>query len=197
MECCFEIFKTWTCFIQTPAHSVSKHVAFSNLLNDIFLFPVKSSYGQARKMCLTFGKINEMKILKLTIAHCIWQQWITQWYRNEISLKTLRRKKISWFFFSVIALNFVMQIKMTLGSLRDFRSRGLIGYLITILCNSRTESDQRKHFSINNQAKHFSLTTKNHIVLQKCFLSCHLRLNFICAPPTQMATSILNFDNLL
>lgn len=47
-------------------------------------------------------------------------------------------------FFSVIALNFVMQIKMTLGSLRDFRSRGLIGYLITILCNSRTESGQIK-----------------------------------------------------
>lgn len=47
-------------------------------------------------------------------------------------------------FFSVFALNFVMQIKMTLGSLRDFRSRGLIGYLITILCNSRTESGQIK-----------------------------------------------------
>ena len=58
--------------------------------------------------------------------------------------KNFTAKKNIMIFFSVIALNFVMQIKMTLGSLRDFRSRGLIGYLITILCNSRTESGQIK-----------------------------------------------------
>ena len=164
----------------------------------LYFFPWQTKLLAGSENVFDLRQINEMKILKLTIAHCIWQQWITQWYRNEISLKMLRRKnKISWYFFSVIALNFVMQIEMTLRSPRDLRSRGSIGYLISILCNSRTESDQRKHLSINNQTKHFSLTTENHIVLQKCFLYLAIFvLTSFAHHQRKMATYILKFDNL-
>lgn len=172
LESCFEIFEIWTHFIQTPAHGVSKYVFFSNLLNGIF-FSWQTKLWLGSENVFDMRQISEMKILMLTISHCIWQHWITQQYGSEIWLKTLQLKKSRSFFFSVIALNFEMQIKLTFRSPEEFpRSLGLVKtyYLITILGIThwwrpeRTREWKKKGKSFFNHKESHSF--------EKCILSC-------------------------
>lgn len=120
LESCFEIFEIWTHFIQTPAHGVSKYVFFSNLLNGIF-FSWQTKLWLGSENVFDMQQISEMKILMLTISHCIWQHWITQQYGSEIWLKTLQLKKSrSYFFFQWLHLILRCKLNWLLGAPRNF-----------------------------------------------------------------------------